>query len=200
MAQIAHCPKCNVAIGQLDLNGTIDTLCSKCGRVIRILNGSVNKVRSDVKTLVKKSKNSNGKYRRDYELRLKDEGNNIHVINFHTPGKEECFKIYCEDRLSFNYIEGKLNAIANETTGLRYVFSSAPLTKNQERTAIHAGISLSNTILVWALAKTPILGIAAGVVTWILLRRWHKKVVARETKEQTNLASNQQLLAEIKNL
>lgn len=116
------CPKCNLPLGRVGDDGTLETACAGCHYRFRIRQGRLQSRSSQQVTLREPTHTLQGAYRREYEFRLAMPNRDIEVLSFDIPGRDDVIPFREGDTLAVAWSLGngrveELLYVMNRTTG-----------------------------------------------------------------------------------
>lgn len=121
-----HCPACDRPISSSQRFALAEINCPSCGRRYGVLYGKLSKLASIQEALLYLTSKLPSFYKRHYTLQIITPDRTLKNLQFSIPGKADVIPVHQGDVVSVlytmqGYVMNKLVAIANHTTGKRYV-------------------------------------------------------------------------------
>ena len=212
MSAIIKCPKDKTPIGQVDRHGSLVATCSKCNIRYGAIYGKLTARGSKQITLQRQTSKQPGRYRRDYDLRIKRPSGGLFNLEFSDKGKEDALAAKRGDQVTIIWQVnakdgvGRIIKVENNTTSQSTLFAR-PSGDYSGRVGVDpvignflaggaAGVSIVFGII-YLLAMLPdpsgalilvglSIGLVLGGIAWFYLTRF---LIRRDAKHTAKLAS-----------
>ncbi|UIE37953.1 hypothetical protein [Leptodesmis sichuanensis] len=136
-----HCPACDRPISPANRSFQTEIDCPSCGRHYGVLYGKLSRLTSIQEAMLYLSAKLPSFYKRHYTFQIITPDRTLTNLQFSIPGKVDVIPVHQGDVVSVlytmqGYVMNKLVAIANHTTGKRYVLPAPIPSVNRKMTTL----------------------------------------------------------------
>lgn len=202
---VFRCPKCDLPLGPVGDDGTLETVCAGCRYRYRIWQGRLHSRSSQQITLREPTVELRGAYRRSYEFRLAMPDGDIAVVAFDIPGRDDVIPFREGDTLAaaWSLRGGQLEEllyVMNRTSGRTFHVSAPGESARNRAVAIGALVFFS----VFALTCTAsdenvplafLMAVALGVGSGLAVGRRGQPTHELPPDTRAAIAASQSLLS-----